>query len=141
MIVIANALIDPNCSHKHLSIGGLHFNEDYSEKAYKALAFALSINSSLLTVTMNVGCGDFCGCNHNYQDCYKFCVCDRHCYDFCPLADASNGLILKALRLNPSHKIYRLDHCWYAFGEKVEKEIKALLKPHPVETSSKKRKH
>ena len=135
MIVIANALIDPNCSHKHLSIGALHFNEIYSEKAYEALAYALSINTTLRTVTMD-GWGD--GCD---QNCYDYCHCgDEDCYEFCPLADASNGLILKALRLNPSHKIYRFDHCYFAFGEKVEKEIKALLKPHPVEAASKKRK-
>ena len=129
MIVIANALIDPNCSHKHLSIGGLHFNEKYSEKAYKALAYALSINTSLLTVTMS------------QSELWGESCCDWNYYFFSPLTDASNGMFLKALRLNPPHKIYRLDHCCNAFGEKVEKEIKALLKPHPVETSSKKRKH
>ncbi len=72
MVVIANALIDPNCSHKHLSIAALHFNETYSDRAYKALAYALSlsINTSLQTVTMadSERWGENC-CNYkNYCD-------------------------------------------------------------------------
>ena len=129
MIVIANALIDPNCSHKHLSIAALHFNETYSETAYKALAYALSINTSLQTVTMTAMdyCGEIC-CNFNdYYD-------DEDDYD------TSNGLLVKALRSNQSHNIYRIDHCYSALGEEVEREIKALLKPCPAEATSKKRK-
>jgi len=107
MVVIANALIDPNCSHKHLSIAALHFNETYSDRAYKALAYALSlsINTSLQTVTMAdlERWGENC-CNYkNY--------CDY---------DESNGLFVKALWSNQSHHIYRIDHCCNAFGEEVQ---------------------
>lgn len=136
MVVIANALIDPNCSHKHLGIAALHFNETYSQKAYKALAYALSINTSLRTVTMadSERWGEIC-CNvHDYY--YEY----YDDYDFCPCYDASNGLFVKALTSNQSHNIYRIDHCCNAFGEEVEREIKALLKPGPVEATSKKRK-
>ncbi len=131
MIVIANALIDPNCSHKHLSIATLHFNETYSEKAYKALAYALSINTSLQTVTMADSeqfPGKIC-CN--FTDYYFECGDDE---------DESNGLFVKALTSNQSHNIYRIDHCCNAFGKDVEREIKALLKPCPVGAASKKRK-
>ncbi|KAK1739839.1 hypothetical protein QTG54_009598 [Skeletonema marinoi] len=129
MIVISNALIDPNCSHKHLNIAGLHFNETYSEKAYKALAYALSINTSLRTVTMA-----------DYERWGEYCCA----YDeyMSPYEDESNGLFVKALKLNHSHNIYRMNYCCKAFGRGVEREIKALLKSRPVKAASKsKRKH
>jgi len=129
MTVIANALIDPNCSHKHLNIAGLHFNETYSERAYKALAYALSINTSLRTVTMA-----------DYERWGEYCCA----YDeyMSPYEDESNGLFVKALKLNHSHNIYRMNYCCKAFGRGVEREIKALLKPSPVKAASKsKRKH
>jgi hypothetical protein len=119
VIVIANALIDPNCSHKHLNIAGLHFNETYSEKAYKALAYALSINTSLLTLTMA-----------DYERWGEYC-CEYDEY-MSPYADKSNGLFVKALKHNHSHNIFRMSYCCNAFGKGTEREIIALLKSRPV---------
>lgn len=119
VIVIANALIDPNCSKKHLNIAGLHFNEIYSEKAYKAMAYALSINTSLLTLTMadSERWGEYC------------CGYDEY---MSPFEDYEYGLFVKALKHNDAHKIFRIGYCCNAFGKFAEREIKGLLKPRPV---------
>ena len=127
LIVIANALIDPSCAHKHLNIAGLHFNETYSERAYKALAYALCINTSLQTLTMA-----------DYERWDEYC-CNYDDY-MSPLADKSNGLFVKALSHNPGHKIVRMNSCCNAFGKGTEREIKALLKPRPVKMSTSKNK-
>ena len=42
-IVIASALIQPNCAHKHLNIAAMHFNATIGEVGYKALAYAIAI--------------------------------------------------------------------------------------------------
>ena len=125
-IVIASALIDPECSHKYLNIDALHFNEEWSERAYKALAYALSINTSLLTFTMS-------GWERYYDNC---CYYDEYDYDaMSPSADESNGLFVKALKHNRSHNIFRMNYCCNAFGEETEREIKALLKSRPTEAN------
>jgi hypothetical protein len=117
-------LIDPNCSHKHLNIDGLHFNEKWSERAYKAFAYALSINTSLLTLSMSgwERWGEGC-CDDGYDE-----------WDgFDPLQDQSNGMFIKALKHNRFHNIFRMQYCSCAFGEKTESIIKALLKSPPTE--------
>ena len=117
-------MIDPNCSHKHLNIDGLHFNEKWSERAYKAFAYALSINTSLRTLSMS-----------NWERWGEWCCDDG--YDewdgFDPLQDQTNGMFIKALKHNHSHNIFRMNYCSCAFGEKTESMIKALLKPQPTE--------
>ena len=113
-IVISNALIDPNCSHKHLNIPALHFNDDFTERGYKAFAYALSINTSLESFTMLI------------QEC---------CYggDYDDYADRSNGLLAKALRHNRATSLQDMALCYVAFGCETCEEIKSILFPTKVD--------
>jgi len=122
-VVISHALIHPNCAHKHLEISDLHFNDDYSKYAYKAFAYALAINTSLESITMQ------------FDEC-----CDGPCIH--PDEDRSSGLFLKALRHNRSSSLYRMQLCDAAFGCDTYERLKAALKPKPStpEWETKKRK-
>lgn len=149
-VVIAHALIDPNCSHKHLNIDGLHFNEKWSERAYKAFAYALSINTSLRTLSMSgwERWGEGC-CNDGWDEVFFNRNMKNDVWSgFDPFQDQTNGMFIKALKHNRSHNIFRMNYCSCAFGVKTESMIKALLKPRPTgaeaddeqEESSKRRK-
>lgn len=135
-VVIAYALIDPNCSHKHLNIDGLHFNEKWSERAYKAFAYALSINTSLRTLSMSgwERYGEGC-CNDGWDDVFfnRNMEKDDVWSGLDPFQDQTNGMFIKALKHNRSHNIFRMNFCSCAFGHKTESMIKALLKSPPTE--------
>jgi hypothetical protein len=114
--VIANALISPDCKYEHLDIAALHFNDNgFGEKGLKAMAYAISINTSLKSIVFAHEPGE--------------CCCDRYVDGYDVFNDASNGLLLKALKHNKSTSLERLVLCPVAFGEETEYLMKQYLVP------------
>ena len=137
-IVIANALIQPNCAHKHLNIAAMHFNDTVSEVGYKALAYAISINTSLKSITM---IQDECysgGCVS--EDQYD-CPITRYHYspESTPWKDSSNGLFRKALQHNRSTNLENLRLCYVAFGRYTCMNLDSFLKDSDAKVAAKRK--
>lgn len=111
-------LID--CAHKHLNIAELHFNDAVTKKGYKALAYAIAVNTSLLSIIMI------------QDECYSGCCVPKGQWDYYDWdehqgKDSSNGLFEKALRHNQSSQLQQLRLCYNAFGQKTISRLESLL--------------
>jgi len=140
-IVIAHALIQPNCVHKHLNIAELHCSKAIGSVGYKALAFAISINTSLRSITTQEG-------DCNSRDCVSE---DQHMtepgfdpsyhYDSrkTPNKDSSNGLFEKAFLHNQSSNLQKLRLCSVAFGERTLLRLDSFMKDEKKVAAKRKR--
>ena len=128
-IVIANALIGLDCAHKHLNIPALHFNDTVTEVGYKALAYALAVNTSLLTITMMQDeCSGACASDDEWDD-----------WENVPYKDSSNGLFEKALQHNPSTNLQNMELCYNAFGKRTLLRLTSLLSENKDNTKKQRR--
>ena len=107
-IVIAHALIQPECNYQDLDISS--FIPDIDEEGYKAIAYALSINTSLKSIVFSDG-----------ECCY-----DRIKENPDTLNDITEGLFLQAIRYNVNSSIEELVLCPKKFGDSVLEALKEI---------------
>ena len=137
-IVIAHALIQPNCVHKHLNIAALHFNATIGELGYKALAYAMAVNTSLRSITM---LQDECYSGRCVSDDQYDCSITRYHYSWerTPYKDSSNGLFEKALLHNQTSNLQKLRLCYVAFGERTLLRLDSFMKDEKKVAAKRKR--
>ena len=116
----------------------MHFNATIGEVGYKALAYAIAINTSLRSITMLQG------------ECYSGrCVSDEqydcpitryHCsWERTPFKDSSNGLFLKALQHNQSTSLEKMELCYVAFGEMTKSHLDNFMKESDAKPAAKRK--
>lgn len=109
-VVIAHALTQPESEYQQLDVSALHFNSPgFGKRGYKAIACALSINTSLQSIKFaESGYECVCGTDTNYED---------------ETIDKSNGLFAKALQQNKDSSLQNLQLCQCSFGEQMMEEL------------------
>ena len=138
-IVIAHALIQPNCVHKHLNIVELHRGKTMGSVGYKALAFAMAVNTSLRSITTQDGDCNSRACVSEDQHMTEPGFDPSYHYDSrkTPNKDSSNGLFEKAFLHNQSSNLQKLRLCSVAFGTCTRWRLDSLME---VEKKAVKRK-
>jgi len=121
-VVIAYALMQPNCRYEYLDVSALHHcclhcshGAGFGCVGYKALAIALSVNTSLKTIVFSDDCA----------------TCKLLLLDDCAMKereemDVTNGLFAKALKYNVNSGLKKMVVCPRGFGANICKELVAL---------------
>jgi len=122
-VVIAYALMQPNCQYEHLDLSAMHHcclhcsrrGVGFGFLGYKALAIALSVNASLKTIVFSDDCET---CNTLLVD-----RCSKRERDE---MDVTQGLFAKALKFNVNSGLKKMVVCPRGFGANVCKELVGL---------------
>ena len=122
-VVIAYALMQPNCQYEHLDLSAMHHcclhcsrrGVGFGLLGYKALAIALSVNTSLKTIVFSDDC----------ETCNVLLVnrCSKRERDE---MDVTQGLFAKALKFNVNSGLKKMVVCPRGFGANMCKELVGL---------------
>lgn len=113
-VAIANALIQPKSKCRSLGVSSLH--SDFGSLAYRALGYALSVNTSFEEINFTGRHRHRSGCCSNENDEHR---------------DLSGGLFARALTHNRQSALKTLVLCPSAFGSETRQKLE-LVKPDLV---------